>query len=127
MSKLTLIPRLVIRDTPRAIAWYVEHLGAREIERHADGATIVHVELELGGSRVFLTEETPGWRAFAPPSLGGSPVILYLYVDAIDELGARMERGGAKVIYPIRDQEYGERSGRFEDPFGHLWILSRKL
>jgi PhnB protein len=127
MSKLTLIPRLVVRDAPRAIAWYVEHMGARELERHADGATIVHVELDLGGARVFLVEEQPHWGTLAPPSVGGSPVILYLYVDAVDELGARMERGGAKAIFPIADQPYGERGGRFGDPFGHLWILSKKL
>jgi PhnB protein len=127
MSKLTLTPRLVVRDAPRAIAWYVEHLGAREIERHEQDGAIVHAELDLGGNRFYLTEEAPAWRTFAPPSLGGSPVLLYVYMDAVDEIGARMERGGAKAIFPIEDREYGERGGRFEDPFGHLWILSKKL
>jgi PhnB protein len=126
--KLSLIPRLVVRDAPRAIAWYVEHLGAREVVRHAarDGK-IVHAELALGDARIYLVDEERPWHNHAPASLGGSPVLLVLDLDDPDRLGARMERGGAKVIYPIKDQFYGERSGRLEDPFGHVWMLTKVI
>jgi PhnB protein len=28
---------------------------------------------------------------------------------------------GAKILKPVENQFYGDRSGFFEDPFGHLW------
>ena len=34
---------------------------------------------------------------------------------------------GAKVIFPVKDQFYGDRSGRIQDPFGHMWIISTNI
>jgi PhnB protein len=48
-------------------------------------------------------------------------------VDDADAVGAAFVRGGARVVYPIRDQGYGSRGGRLEDPFGHLWMISQQL
>ncbi len=72
-------------------------------------------------------EQDPAWHNHAPPSLGGSPVFLCLDVEEVDALGARMEAKGAKVIFPIADQFYGERGGRLQDPFGHVWLLSKTI
>jgi len=48
-----------------------------------------------------------------------------LEVDDADAVGAAMERAGATVIYPIRDQDYGQRGGRLADPYGHLWMIAQ--
>lgn len=128
MTKTSIIPRLVVKDAPRALAWYVETLGARELARYTtkDG-TVVHAELAIDDARLYLVEEQPRWHSHAPPSLGGSPVLLALTVDDVDALAARMERGGSRVIFPIADQFYGERGGRLEDPFGHVWMISKVI
>lgn len=127
-KKQTLVPRLVVADAPAAIAWYVEGLGAKELVRHAmkDGR-IVHAELEVLGAVFYVVEEAPEWHSHAPPSLGGSPVLLCLEVEEVDALGARMEAKGAKVIFPIADQFYGERGGRLQDPFGHVWLIAKTI
>ena len=124
----TIIPRLIVKDAPRALAWYVENLGARELARHAmkDG-TIVHAELGIDDARLYLVEEQPRWHSHAPASLGGTPVLIALRVDDVDGLAARMTGAGAKVIFPIADQFYGERGGRLEDPFGHVWMISKVI
>ena len=31
---------------------------------------------------------------------------------------------GARVIKPLEDQFYGDRTGELKDPFGHIWFLS---
>ena len=31
---------------------------------------------------------------------------------------------GAKVLDPVKDQFWGDRHGRLEDPFGHLWSIA---
>jgi PhnB protein len=128
MKKTTLVPRLVVADAPAAIAWYVDALGAREIVRHATKeGRIVHAELEVLGALLYVVEEEGAWHNHAPSSLGGSPVLLCLDVEEVDALGARMEAKGAKVIFPIADQFYGERGGRLQDPFGHVWLIAKTI
>jgi PhnB protein len=125
-----LAPHLIVKDAARAIAFYVEALGARELSRATDhklGGLIVHAELALGAARFSLSEEARDWKNDAPTSLGGSPVVLTLTVADARAVGARMERAGATVVFPIADQFYGKRQGRLRDPFGHLWIVSQEL
>jgi PhnB protein len=34
---------------------------------------------------------------------------------------------GAKVLDPVKDQFWGDRHGRIEDPFGHKWSISTHI
>lgn len=123
-------PHLIVREAARAIDFYVGVLGARELGRHADpnlGGLIVNAALAIGDATFTLAEENREWHNDAPPSLGGSPVILRLTVADADAVGARMQRAGSRVIFPIADQFYGKREGRLVDPFGHVWIISQPL
>jgi PhnB protein len=121
-----LYARLVVSDADRAIAFYVSALGAEEIARHTDDdGKIVHAELALGSIMFAVKDEDGGDPA--PTTLGGSPVILALDVTDADAVGEAMLGAGATVIYPISDQEYGARGGRFADPFGQLWMISQPL
>jgi uncharacterized glyoxalase superfamily protein PhnB len=61
----------------------------------------------------------------APPSLGGSPVVLQLRVEDVDVVFGRMRDAGASVVFPVVEF-CGERMGRVRDPFGHLWIVSER-
>jgi PhnB protein len=128
MPKLT--PHLIVVDCPRAIDFYKQAFDARELSRYADpklNGHIVCAELAIGDQPFSIAEEHRAWQNDAPTSLGGSPVILHLEVEDVDALGAALERAGATVVYPIADQFYGERSGRFRDPFGHLWLITKKI
>jgi PhnB protein len=123
-----LTPLLVVRDAASAIAFYVQALGAKEISRylHPTKNTISHADLVLGGAAFSVTEEARAWNSDAPPSLGGSPVVLQLRVDDVKTIFETMCRAGAIVIFPL--QEFvGDRLGRVRDPFGHLWLLSERI
>jgi PhnB protein len=119
-------PRLVVLEAAKAIDFYVSVFGAREVARYTDEGTgrIVHAELELAGVTLAVKDEGDGDPA--PPTLGGSPVVMALYVEDADAVGRRMEEHGATVIFPIADQPYGERGGRLADPFGHLWMIAQR-
>ena len=122
-------PQLVVQGGLRAIAWYKEVFGARELSCFVDKAqgTVVHADLAIGDSELSLRDENREWHNDAPPSLGGTPVMLSIRVDDAHALGARMSQAGATVVFPIEDHFYGERQGRFRDPFGHLWIVTQRL
>jgi PhnB protein len=118
----------VVKGAARAIEFYKEALGAEVTSRFTmpDG-TIVHADLVVGSAAFMLTEEDRAHCNDSPVALKGTAVILNLEVDDARAMGARMEKAGAKVLFPIDDQFYGRREGRLVDPFGHMWILSQEI
>ena len=85
---------------------------------------IGHAELVIGGSVIMLADEHPEMGAVAPPTIGGTPVGLHLYVEDVDAVAARAVAAGGKLTHPVEDKFYGDRSGTIEDPFGHKWYIS---
>src|SRR5690242_4274860 len=100
-----LIPLLVVRDAAHAIDFYVRALGASEIVRYENKVhrTVSHADLAALGATFSITEEARAWNSDAPPSLGGSPVVLQLSVDDVDAVFERMTRAGAKVVFPLQE------------------------
>ncbi len=127
---LAIVPRLVVRDGAAALEFYAKALGATVHDQHTDGdrgGALIHAELRVGPTSFTLTEEKRDWHNDAPPSLGGSPVILTLAVADATSVWNQLVAAGADVVFPLRDQPYGAREGRARDPFGHLWIISQRL
>ena len=115
---------LVVRDAPRAIDFYKEAFGATELTRlNGPGGNIIHAQLRIGDSPIDIAPEQGDYNR-SPQSLGGSAVPIELYVEDVEAVAQRAIAAGAKVIYPIADHFYGDRSGRLQDPFGHMWIVS---
>jgi PhnB protein len=119
-----LVPLLVVRDAARAIEFYVQALGAKELTRytHPANGTISHADLGIGAVAIAVTQEARQWNSDAPPTLGGSPVVLQLYVEDVTGVFEAMCRSGATEVFPLQ-KFAGERMGRVRDPFGHLWLL----
>jgi uncharacterized glyoxalase superfamily protein PhnB len=121
----TLTPHLVVRGAARAIDFYKRAFGATEILRMpGPGALLMHAELQIGDSRVYLADEMPGMSARSPRSLGGSAVTLHLYVPDCDAVFASAVSAGASVIMPVQDAFWGDRYGQVDDPFGHRWSIA---
>jgi len=121
----TIIPYLSIKGAAAAIEFYKKAFGATESMRLAqpDGR-IGHAELQLGDSRVMLADEFPDMDFRSPLSMGGSPVHIHLYVDDVDAVVSRAVGAGAKVIRPVQNQFYGDRTGTVADPYGHVWHVA---
>ena len=121
----TVTPYLTVNDAASAIEFYKKAFGATELMRLADpSGKIGHAEIRIGDSPIMLAEEFPEYGNRSPQSLGGSPVVIHLYVEDVDAVASQAIAVGAKVLIPVGDQFYGDRSGRFTDPFGHVWIIS---
>jgi PhnB protein len=119
------IPYLCVDDGNAAIDFYSSVLGAKERMRMGgpDGK-VGHAELDLGDSVVMLSDEFPDMGGKSAKTIGGSPVTIMIYVEDVDDVFKRAVQKGAKEIRPVEDQFYGDRSGQFEDPFGHLWNVA---
>jgi PhnB protein len=118
-------PYLIVDGADAAIDFYCSVLGASERARMPgpDGR-IGHAELELGDSIIMLADEYPEMDARGPATIGGTPVSLHVYVEDSDATFERAIKAGAKALRSVEDRFYGDRSGQFEDPFGHRWDVS---
>jgi PhnB protein len=121
----SVMPYLIVTDAAKAIEFYKKILGAKERMRMpAPGGKVGHAELTFGNSTVMLADEFPDMNALSPATVGGTPVSLMVYVDDVDKVVDRAVAAGAKLIRPVKDQFYGDRSGCITDPFGHQWTIS---
>jgi PhnB protein len=121
----TATPYLIVKGADRAIDFYQRAFGAKEVMRfnQPDGR-VAHAEVKVGDSILMLADEFPEMGARSPQALGGTPVSIVLYVPDVDALSKQAIAAGVKVLRPVKDQFYGDRSGTFEDPFGHVWTLA---
>jgi len=120
----TITPHLSVRDAARAIDFYQRALGAQLLFVHKlSNGKVMHATMRVGDSRFQFADEFPGMGTPAPPTLGGSPVVLNLCVEDVDHLFNRAVTAGAKVTLPLENQFWGARYGQIVDPFGHSWAL----
>ena len=119
------MPYLHVDGAADAIAFYENVFGAAERMRMPDpSGKIGHAELQLGDSVIMLADEYPDMGIRGPSAYGGSPVTISVYVEDVDEVFARALEAGAKTIQELTNQFYGDRSGQFEDPWGHRWSVA---
>lgn len=120
-----LTPYLCVRDAARAIEFYKEVFGATESMRIGEpGGKVGHAELKIGDAHFMLADEFPEINFVSPLSLDGSPVTMMVYVEDVDATASRAVAAGAKELKPVEDQFYGDRAGKFADPFGHIWMIA---
>jgi PhnB protein len=123
-------PYLVVKGAAKAIEYYKKVFGATEVVRmDQPNGKVGHAELQIGDSRIMLAEENPsmGQGHMSASGIGASPVSLYLYIPDVDRVIERAVDEGAKVLKPVQDQFYGDRTGFIQDPFGHLWGVATHI
>lgn len=121
----TATPYLIIQGAAAAIEFYKQVFGATETMRIPGPAGCVgHAEIKIGDSAIMMADEFPEMGHRGPKSLGGTPVSILLYFLDADAVFNRAVAAGAKVVKPMANQFYGDRSGSFYDPFGHGWVVA---
>jgi len=124
----TVTPYLIIKGAAQAIEYYKKVFGATvTVRMDAPGGRVAHAEMKIGDSIVMLADENPQMAMpghGSATAIGGSPVSLYLYLPNVDEVVAKAKAEGAKILKPVQDQFYGDRSGFLQDPFGHFWGIA---
>lgn len=122
----TVIPHLTVKDGLKAIEFYKNAFGAVETCEHFTDpeGRVGHASLRIGNAQIMLADELPDMGPRSPQTLGGSPVALLIYVEDVDTQVQKAVAAGAKLVRPVENRFYGDRSGQIEDPFGHIWTLA---
>ena len=122
------IPRLFCRDVAAAIDFCTNTFGAVELNRRPgpDGKA-AHALMTIGPAMIMIEGEWPGMASRAPKPDGSSPVVIYVYVEDVDKTVERAVAGGAKVLFPVENQFWGDRIGWIMDPSGHVWTIATRV
>jgi len=121
----SITPYLSIKGAADAIEFYKKAFDAIELFRlDMPGGIIGHSEIQIGNSRIMIADPCDDVSFGDPKTLGGSTVGLYAYVNDVDAMHSQAVAAGAKIIDPVEDQFYGDRTGTIEDPYGHRWFLA---
>jgi PhnB protein len=118
---------LAVHNANEAIDFYKKVFGANEVTRMVNQeGKIEHSEIKIGKSIIMIADEFLGHNRSAK-SLGGTPVIIHLYVDDVDDVVKKAVSLGSSSLRPIDDSPHGERVGKIEDPFGHVWMVATPI
>jgi PhnB protein len=116
---------LAVDGAADAIDFYTSVLGATErVRMPGPNGTVGHAELQIGDSVVMLADESPDIDFVGPRRRGGSPVMLTVYVEDVDDMFARAIAAGATSDAAVETKFYGDRSGQFTDAWGHRWSIA---
>ena len=120
-------PQLTIKVVAPAVEFYKKVFEAKVL-RIFDHEGKIHVaEMEIDGAMFHIHEETPRTNQLSPETTKSASVLIGLFVDNVEKIVARAEAEGATIINPTTDYDYGYRQCTLMDPFGHQWIIEKKI
>jgi len=119
---------LVCHDVETEIEFCKTTFGAVEkLRRPGPDGKVAHAALTISGAMILIEAEWPTLSSRSPQPDGSSPVVIYVYVEDVDSVIERAVGAGAKVLLPVKDQFWGDRTGRIMDPAGHVWTISTRI
>jgi PhnB protein len=124
----SITPALTCKNAAKAIDFYKQALGAREIARmEMPGGIIGHAELQIGDSRFFVSDEFPGMSAAPDPNAKAPSGYLFIYTEDVDAAFDKAVSAGCTATMPLQNQFWGDRYGKLSDPFGHHWGMAQHV
>jgi PhnB protein len=124
----TFAPHLYVKTVAAAIDFYRTAFGAIELRRFSNPDGSVHVvEMTIDGALFHVHEEREDVGQLSPETLRATTSQIGVFADDPDALFEMAIASGGKVVHPMQDWDYGYRQGVVADPFGHQWLLEKKI
>ncbi len=115
---------LIVKDADHALDFYNRAFGAEVVLRLQDpSGVVVHAEIKIADTIIMLAEEHPGYNR-SPETLGGTSAVIQIYTGDVEGFFEEAVKAGATVLAPIKEEFYGDRVGKLQDPFGHVWVVA---
>jgi PhnB protein len=122
------IPRLVCRDPGAEIDFCKVTFRAEErVRRPGQDGGVSHALLTIGPAMVMIEAEWPIMTNRAPQLDGSSPVVIFVYIEDVDKAVERAVALGAKIMMPLENQFWGDRTAWIMDPSGHVWTIATRV
>lgn len=121
-------PYMMFAGCVKAMEFYKAAFGASEVMCMKGPEGLVgHAEMQIGGSRIMMADESPQMDAYGVKHYGGSPISLMFYTEDCDAMYKRALAAGAESLREPADQPYGTRMAGILDPFGYKWWIGTQI
>jgi PhnB protein len=128
MASTFFAPHLTVKNVAMAMKFYERAFGAIELRRWSNDDGSVHVaELSIDGAMFHLHEEVPRDHHLSPETLDATTSLIGIFVNDPLEVVNTAASAGGKITGQVRDYDYGYRQGVITDPFGHQWLIQKKI
>jgi PhnB protein len=125
---MSISAHIVVQGAARAAEFYRDAFGAQEVSRiPVPDGRFMSIQVRIGDSVLHIADEFPEMDVLAPPTIGGTPVVLALDVADAEAVFAQAVAAGAQVRQPLADMFWGDRHSQLADPFGHRWNITQHL
>lgn len=124
----TIFPILRYNDARGAIRSLCATFGFVELFSVPESGQFVrHAQLRLGTNIIMLGSIRPEESMASPQALGAATQALCVYVDDLDAHFERARAGGAEIVSPPKDTNFGSREYHARDLEGHPWTFGTYL
>ena len=126
-QKLT--PNLVVADVAASMEFYRSVLGFQPAIKVPDEPPYVFGSVTSGSVEIFFNDRKAVAEDYPP--LGARPaggaLTLFMEVEGIEEVLAAVQKSGAKIVMPLKQQFYDMREFAFEDPEGWMVTIAERI
>ena len=117
----TVLPHVMYRNLPEAIAWLTRTFGFTECYRY--GNPLSGAQMQIGAVWIMLKQAKPDEKS--PSQLGYGTQSLTIFLEDVDAHFQKTKAAGAKLLEDLHETVYGELQYAAEDLDGHHWLFSR--
>jgi PhnB protein len=127
-QKTFFAPHLAIRVLRPAMEFYQKAFDAKVLHTWDNADGTVHVaEMEILGALFHLHEEVQRSKQLSPETVKATTLLIGVFTPDPDKFFQQAIAAGGTIESPIQDYDYGYRQGTVTDPFGHQWLLQKKI
>jgi PhnB protein len=121
-------PMIYLKKVAPAIEFYKKAFDAIVLRQWNNDDGSVHVaEMSIDGTLFHLHEEVTRINELSPETLKGTTIAIGLFVNDPHAVMEKAVAAGGTELDPVRDYDYDYRQGCVADPFGHHWLLEKRI
>ena len=121
-------PMIYLKQVAPAIEVYKNAVDAIVLRQWNNDDGSVHVaEMSINGALFHMHEEAKRKNELSPETLKGTCIAIGLFVDDPYAVMTKAVAAGGVELDPVQDYDYDYRQGTFADPFGHHWVVQKRI
>jgi PhnB protein len=121
-------PQLYVKRVAPAMEFYEKAFDAVELRRWTNPDGSVHVaEMAIDGAMFHVHEERSDAGHASPETLNATSLLIGVFAEDPDRLFKSAMSAGGRLVNAMLDFDYGYRQGVVADPFGHQWLLQKRI
>lgn len=115
---------LTVGNIRRAVDFYTKAFGfnVRVMMEGPQGP--MHAELRLRDGTLMLSPESHDNHNLSANTIGDTPATIYVLVENVDDVFNRALAAGGKILMPVADMFWGDRTAMVADPDGNKWMIA---